>query len=116
MLSHQKVNRYPGIQVISRKTNLALGLARLAAIFPEEFGFTPRTWALPNDLLEFRLHFSRSAVGSLKTYVVKPEEMSNARGVFLSQNLEHILSIALGQQANPYLDVKDEEDQEEEES
>lgn len=58
MLPYQKVNRFPGMQVLTRKTHLARGLARMAELFGDaEYDFFPRTWAMPIDLLDFRSHW-----------------------------------------------------------
>ena len=117
MLPFQKVNRFPGMQVLTRKTQLARGLTRMAAIFgAPEYDFFPRTWAMPIDLLDFRSHWfhnNKDTKGNRRnqtyasagpdskeakrpvTYVVKPEDMSNSRGMFLSRNLDQILAVAL---------------------
>lgn len=88
----------------------------MQAYFPGEFGFWPRTWAMPTDLLDFRSHWFHNNKSAMKgepapgeclkrpvTYIVKPEDMSNGRGVFISRELDSILKIALNERENPLL-------------
>ena len=47
MRSYQRINHYPGMVALSRKSNLARNLNRLQKHFPDEFTFYPKTWILP---------------------------------------------------------------------
>ena len=44
----QKINHFPGMYQICRKTDLARSLMRMAQYFPE-YRFFPRTWILPEQ-------------------------------------------------------------------
>ena len=52
---YQKVNHFPAMFQIARKTFLAKNLKRLQRLYPMEFNFFPRTWCLPNDLNDLRM-------------------------------------------------------------
>jgi tubulin polyglutamylase TTLL6/13 len=71
---------YPGIYVITRKNYLARNLMRMHKAFPDEYDFFPKTWVLPNDMLDLRqdwIHNNSNAKNSRKvTYIVKPDSMS----------------------------------------
>ncbi len=52
--SYQKVNHFPAMFQISRKTFLAKNLKRLQKLLPNDFDFFPRTWSLPQDYNELK--------------------------------------------------------------
>lgn len=56
MRPYQKVNHYPAMHHIARKTQLAKNLKRLHKIYPNEFEFIPRSWTLPQEMSELRLY------------------------------------------------------------
>lgn len=51
MLSHmkpyQKINHFPAMYLIARKTFLGKNLKKLQKLFPTEYDFFPKTWILP---------------------------------------------------------------------
>ena len=51
---YQKVNHFPAMFNITRKTYLAKNIKRLQKLFPLEFDFIPRTWVIPNELAELK--------------------------------------------------------------
>jgi len=51
---YQKVNHFPTMYQIARKTCLAKNLKRLAKLYPDQFDFSPRTWNLPQEYNELR--------------------------------------------------------------
>jgi len=51
---YQKVNHFPAMYQISRKTFLARNLKRMRKMFPDEFQFFPRTWCWPVEASELR--------------------------------------------------------------
>ena len=98
---------YPGIGCISRKNCLARNLMRMYKAFPEEYNFFPKTWVIPNESNDLRTHFALSNQKSNKhktTYIVKPDGMSQGKGIFLSRNIEHILEVATNKKENHLLD------------
>lgn len=56
---YQKVNHFPSMFQITRKTFLAKNLKRLQKLYPLEFNFFPKTWVLPNELNELRTYASQ---------------------------------------------------------
>ena len=94
MSTYQKVNHFPGMYQITRKNYLARNLLRMKRAYPKEFSFFPPTWVLPADTLDFRNQFRRPVGGKRRvrhTYIVKPDSLSQGRGIFLSRRLERIL-------------------------
>lgn len=50
MHTHQKVNHYPGMYVVTRKHHLARNLMRMRREFPLEYDFFPPTWVVPGEV------------------------------------------------------------------
>ena len=68
---------------------------RMKRAFPGEYDFFPNTWVLPGDNIDFRNQFSKQTEGKKErrqTYIVKPDGLSQGKGIFLSRKIEHILS------------------------
>ena len=65
--------------------------------FPEEYNFFPKTWLLPSEQIEFRNQFTDNSKGKQgkplkkKTYIVKPEALSQGKGIFLTRSFEEIM-------------------------
>lgn len=53
---YQKVNHFPAMFQITRKTYFARNLKRLQKLFPLEFDFIPRTWILPNEISDLKFN------------------------------------------------------------
>ena len=53
---YQKVNHFPAMFQITRKACLARNLKRLAKLFPADFDFIPRTWVLPTEMFDLKVH------------------------------------------------------------
>lgn len=98
MQPYQKVNHFPGMYVVCRKNFLARNLMKMQRQFPQEYDFFPKTWLLPSEAIDFRNQFSDTVNGKQvqksqkrKTYIVKPEGLSQGKGIFLSRNLDEIM-------------------------
>jgi tubulin polyglutamylase TTLL6/13 len=53
MQPYQKINHFPGMEILSRKNFLGKSLMEFRKKFPEDYDFFPITWSLPaefNDL------------------------------------------------------------------
>ena len=85
--TYQKINHFPGMSCIARKNNLGRNLMRLQKLFPDDYNFFPQTWLLPIDFLEFKNQFNKN---KNKTFILKPEAMSQGKGIFLVKNHENI--------------------------
>lgn len=49
----QRINHFPGMNILCRKNELGKLLNQMRSRHPEEFNFYPRTWVLPRDYREF---------------------------------------------------------------
>jgi tubulin polyglutamylase TTLL6/13 len=56
---YQKINHFPAMWNITRKTFLAKNLKRFAKLFPLEYDFFPLTWILPQEHAELRQHIEK---------------------------------------------------------
>eukprot|EP00041_Stephanoeca_diplocostata_P036194 m.1308667 g.1308667 ORF g.1308667 m.1308667 type:complete len:1026 (-) comp24820_c0_seq22:2720-5797(-) len=80
----QKINHFPGMSAICRKDQLGNNLSRLQRIFPTEFDFFPKTWVLPADRgILLAHHRERVRLRQAPTYIYKPENSSQGRGIAL---------------------------------
>lgn len=87
----QRINHFPGMSHISRKNRLAQNLGKMQRRFPKEYAYYPKTWVLPQDAKDFRAEFDgEGQAGRGTTYIIKPENSSKGRGIFLSKSLEPI--------------------------
>ncbi|OMJ93524.1 hypothetical protein SteCoe_3500 [Stentor coeruleus] len=100
--TYQRINHFPGIQTISRKDELAKNLKSMQKIFPLAYNFFPKTWVLPRDFADLKVQFSNKKP---KTYICKPEALSQGKGIFLTRKLEDIPEKCVVQRykQNPYL-------------
>lgn len=84
----QKINHFPGMYQIARKNCMALNLNKLRKNFPSDYNFYPLTWVLPVELTDF---ISVLAKNKAKTYIVKPEALSQGRGIYLARKPEDLI-------------------------
>ncbi|XP_051938962.1 tubulin polyglutamylase TTLL4 isoform X1 [Hippocampus zosterae] len=74
---HQKLNHFPGTFQIGRKDRLWKNLSKMQNRFgKQEFNFIPRTFVLPQDILQLRKAWKD---GSRQKWIIKPP--ASARGV-----------------------------------
>jgi tubulin polyglutamylase TTLL6/13 len=69
---------------------MARNLMQMQKHFPTEYNFFPKTWVLPGESTDFRNHFIKNLAGSYSrkpTYIIKPDGLSQGKGIFLSRNL-----------------------------
>mgnify|MGYP000973964466 CR=1 FL=1 len=71
---------------------LGKGLMKMRKKFQDDYGFFPLTWMLPSEYSEFRLYFESKPKGKCRTYIVKPEALSQGKGIFLTRRIEDIPS------------------------
>ena len=80
--------------VITRKNYLARNLMKMQRAFPNEYKFFPKTWIIPQESSDFRKQFvdEKGKPNSRKrTFIVKPEGLSQGQGIYLSRNCEQII-------------------------
>jgi len=86
-----RVNHFPGTcRVLGRKCRLARTMSRMQMLFPDEYSFVPRTWILPEDFPELAARVAKHHEEKKGTYIVKPDGLSQGRGIFLTDDLERI--------------------------
>lgn len=111
---YQRLSQWPGIESIAHKNKLAKNLRSLQKEFPEEYNFFPSTFILPAEHSEFKTAInstpspckisptkaSRLRIESQdssplseppsKFFIVKPENMSQGKGIFLCRSFEEV--------------------------
>lgn len=88
----QKINHFPGMEILSRKNNLGKALMAFRSRFLEEYDFFPNTWMLPGDFAELKEYHDNRHSGKAQTFIVKPEASCQGRGIFLTRNIDSKLS------------------------
>ncbi|KAI9219967.1 tubulin-tyrosine ligase family-domain-containing protein [Blastocladiella britannica] len=84
----QRINHFPGMHLVCHKDYLARTLARMKALFPDEYAFTPRTWCMRTDRAAFVADAAAKRAravssGREKWYIAKPDSSSRGRGIYL---------------------------------
>jgi tubulin polyglutamylase TTLL6/13 len=88
MHTHQKINHFPGMTILSRKNNLGNALMLFRKRFPGDYDFFPITWSLPNDYPDLLAYHECRQQGKAQTFIVKPEASCQGRGIYLTRNIE----------------------------
>lgn len=86
---HQYINHFPGIQALSHKAQLAQYLKRMQRMFSHAFDFVPQCWVLPREWTEFE-RTVRAQKRKNRTYIVKPDQSSQGKGIFLTRTIGSI--------------------------
>ena len=72
---------------------------RMFKAFPEQYNFFPKTWVIPNESNDLRNHFTQHNLNPSNkkkiTYIVKPDGLSQGKGIFLSRSLDHIFEVTM---------------------
>ncbi|RKO96627.1 tubulin-tyrosine ligase, partial [Caulochytrium protostelioides] len=99
------INHFPGMEAICRKNHLARNTARLSRRFPNDYNFMPRTWQLPADYNDLKRAFQAArAPGKLPpTFIAKPSQGCQGRGIFLTQQLADIEDLQTSMVVQRYL-------------
>ena len=82
LMPFQRINHFPGMLEICRKSPLSRHLKRMQNKFARDYAFAPPTWEHPRELSDFKRHV-RANPGS--TYIVKPTAGSSGRGIYLNR-------------------------------
>ncbi len=87
MKNYQRINHFPGMYILARKNHLGRNLMRMQRDFPSDYKFFPKTWLFPSEYASFRAQWNPKKP---KTYIVKPEDQSQGRGIYLARTLDQI--------------------------
>eukprot|EP00347_Sterkiella_histriomuscorum_P018900 403343740 len=88
---YQKINHFPGMFNIARKNYLARNLKKMKKQFPADYKFFPKTWLLPYELMELKNVSQNYSKKNVKVnFIVKPECMSQGKGIFITRKVEQI--------------------------
>lgn len=88
---HQRINHFPGMFQIARKNYLARNLKKMKRQFPKDYKFFPKTWLLPYEMNELKNYINNAnKKGSKVNFIVKPECMSQGKGIFITKSVESI--------------------------
>ncbi|CAM9404186.1 unnamed protein product, partial [Phaeothamnion confervicola] len=85
----QRINHFPGMNNIARKSRMAQNLDRMRRAFPKEYAFYPRTWVLPAEWSLFRAEFDAQGK-STRTFIIKPDSGCQGKGIYLTQDAERV--------------------------
>ena len=87
---YQRINHFPGMFQIARKNYLARNLKKMKRQFPKEYKFFPKTWLLPYEMSELKNYIAAYNKPNKLNFIVKPECMSQGKGIFITKNVESI--------------------------
>jgi len=87
MKPYQKINHFPNMGCLARKNQLGRNLGRMRKAFKKDYNFFPPTWLLPGDWNDLRAEIAK---GKNRTYIVKPEALSQGKGIFLTKTFDNI--------------------------
>lgn len=86
---NQRTNHFPGIYNLARKNMLGRHLMKMKRILPNDYNFFPKTYMLPHDYKDFR-EDAQKPKKVIPTYIVKPEDECQGRGIYLTRQWESI--------------------------
>jgi tubulin polyglutamylase TTLL6/13 len=97
----QRINHFPGMTNICRKTRLAQNLETMRTKFPREFRFYPLTFILPQNFAAFKALFVNGQ--SKQPLIVKPDGSAQGKGIFLTNRLEEVQNLQISCVAQQYI-------------
>ena len=98
----QRINHFPGMVNIARKSRLAENLEMMKKKFDQEYNFFPRTFVIPRDLGIIQ-DFCNASRKSKKILILKPDGGAQGKGIFLTRNYEDIRSLKSTHVAQEYI-------------
>lgn len=84
---YQRLNHFPGMVNIYRKSHLARSMLRMQKVAPSEYDFFPKTWILPFEANEVSKYLDG---GKDRCVIVKPSGGAQGRGIYLAMNSKNI--------------------------
>ena len=98
----QRINHFPGMTNICRKTRLAHNLELMRKRFPREYGFYPLTFILPQQFVAFKALFANNGQ-SKQPFIIKPDGAAQGKGIFLTKRLEDVQDLQMSCVAQQYI-------------
>ena len=84
---YQRINHFPGMVNIYRKTNLARSMSKMMKINSKAYDFFPKTWVLPSEASEVTKYLNHNlALGperANRCVIVKPSGGAQGKGIYL---------------------------------
>ena len=99
----QRINHFPGMVNIARKTRLAENLEMMKKGFEKEYAFFPTTYIIPRDLATMKEEVFGPSGKCKETLIVKPDGGAQGKGIFLTKNLEDIENLKNTHVAQTYI-------------
>jgi len=96
MKRFQRVNHFPAMCGITKKSSLATILNAIKDQFPFDFHFFPETWTLPLQMSRLKTDMKerrKKAINkglSTPMYIIKPSDSAQGKGIFFASEFEQI--------------------------
>ena len=84
---YQKINHFPGMVNIYRKSHLARAMIRMQKVSPAEYDFFPRTWILPYEAGDVAKYLDG---GKDRCVIIKPSGGAQGKGIYLTMTSKGI--------------------------
>ena len=95
----QRINHFPGMHTLARKTSMARLLRRVSSHLPSAFTFVPQTWILPNEASDLK----RKSKEATRWVIVKPDGSCQGKGIFLTNSADKACSVSPAAVAQEYV-------------
>ncbi|CAI2355699.1 unnamed protein product [Caenorhabditis sp. 36 PRJEB53466] len=90
---------------LARKISLTHAISSMQKLFPDEYGFYPKSWFLPAHMNDFQTYFRKTQTNE-KTemwFIVKPNEGAQGAGIYLINNPNQIRDVEQQQLVQEYV-------------
>jgi len=98
----QKINHFPGMIEVSRKTRLAYNLETMRKGFKNEYDFFPKTYIIPRDISIIKEAFGYFG-RSKHAFIIKPDGGCQGRGIFLTKSFRDLKELKTTHVAQHYI-------------
>lgn len=97
---YQRINHFPGMLEICRKSTLSNHMRRMAQRISAEYNFYPSSFILPKQLESLlvvlrknQLKITQGDVSGVQTFILKPSSGAQGRGIYLVQTVAQMQGI-----------------------
>jgi len=98
----QRINHFPGMTNIARKSRLAEHLDSMKKRFKNDYAFYPQTFIIPRDKHHMKKYFEPAGRSKI-TFIVKPDGGCQGRGIFLTKQWDTIDALSTTHVAQRYI-------------